>query len=117
MEKINRRQFVGRLGAGVFVTSLGGMLPKPIWAESGKPVGDILKLTPQSRYNLDITYQPFYLNGKKEAIQATAINGTVPGPLLRLREGDDVELNVTRGSYNAFAAYTPPLFFRIPCEN
>jgi CopA family copper-resistance protein len=95
MEKINRRQFVGRLGAGVFVTSLGGLLPRPLWAEPGAAAADILKLTPQSRYDLDIAYQPFYLNGRKEAVQATAINGTVPGPLMRWREGDTVELNVT----------------------
>tara|TARA_R100000027_G_scaffold59658_1_gene50076 strand:+ start:1008 stop:2792 length:1785 start_codon:yes stop_codon:yes gene_type:complete len=95
MEKINRRQFVGRLGAGVFVTSLGGLLPRPLWAEPGAAAADILKLTPQSRYDLDIAYQPFYLNGRKEAVQATAINGTVPGPLMHWREGDTVELNVT----------------------
>jgi len=95
MKRINRRQFVGRLGAGTFVTAIGGSLPTPLWSQTGSGEADIRRLDPRSRYDLDIAYQPFYLNGRKEAVQATAINGTVPGPLMHWREGDTVELNVT----------------------
>ncbi|MCB1699000.1 MAG: multicopper oxidase domain-containing protein, partial [Halioglobus sp.] len=44
------------------------------------------------RFDLDIGYQPVNFNG--EARIATAVNGSVPGPLLRWREGDRVTLNV-----------------------
>ena len=90
---MDRRRFLQKLGTGVFVTSLGGLLPRPSWARIvGQSPTDV---DIRNRYDLNIDYMPFMLNGKKERIKATAINGTVPGPLLRLREGDDVQLNVT----------------------
>lgn len=92
---LNRRQFIGRLGAGIFVTSIGGLLPRPLWAQSVGEGADLTKLTPRRHYDLDIAYQAFRINGKKERVRATAINGTVPGPLMHWREGDTVELNVT----------------------
>lgn len=95
MHSLNRRQFVGRLGAGVFVTSIGGLLPRPLWAQPSDEGADLTKLTPRRHYDLDIAYQTFRLNGRKERVRATAINGTVPGPLMHWREGDTVELNVT----------------------
>ncbi|MDQ8198208.1 copper resistance system multicopper oxidase [Pelagicoccus enzymogenes] len=95
MKVIDRRQFIGRLGAGAFVTTIGASVPVPMWARSGSGAADIRKLDPSQRYDLDIAYQPFHLNGGKERVRATAINGTVPGPLMHWREGDTVELNVT----------------------
>jgi len=90
---IDRRRFLQQLGAGVFVTSLGGLLPRPAWA--GVVGQSLTDLDIRRRYDLNIDYMPFLINGKKESVRATAINGTVPGPLLRLREGADVQLNVT----------------------
>ncbi len=95
MKQLSRRQFMGRLGTGVFVTSISGMLPRPLWAATGDPEADILKRSPLNRYNLDIAYKPFFIKGKEESVRATAINGTVPGPLMHWREGETVELNVT----------------------
>jgi len=92
---LNRRQFAGRLGAGLFVTSIGGLLPRPLWAQSSGEVADLTQRTPRRHYDLDIAYKPFRLNGKTEPVRATAINGTVPGPLMHWREGDRVRLNVT----------------------
>ena len=46
-----------------------------------------------TRFDLEIGQFPVRLNGKVG--MATGINGTLPGPLLRLREGDDVTMNVT----------------------
>jgi len=90
---LDRRRFLRQLGAGVFVTSLGGLLPRPAWAAvTGQSLTDSAI---RRRYDLNIGYMPFSINGKKESVRATAINGTVPGPLIRLREGDDVQLNVT----------------------
>ncbi|MCJ1960545.1 copper resistance system multicopper oxidase [Novosphingobium mangrovi (ex Hu et al. 2023)] len=42
---------------------------------------------------LNIARTPFTLGGRTAS--ATTVNGTVPGPLIRLREGQDVELAVT----------------------
>jgi len=95
MHPLNRRQFVRRLGTGLFVTSIGGLLPRPLWAQSAGEGADLIKLTPRRRYDLDIAYQPFRINGKKERVRATAINGTVPGPLMHWREGETVRMNVT----------------------
>lgn len=70
-------------------------MPRPLWAKSGTAAANIRQLEPKNLYDLDIAYQTFYLNGKKESVRATAINGTVPGPLMHWREGDTVEMNVT----------------------
>jgi len=43
-------------------------------------------------FNLDIGYQPVNYTGVERL--ATAINGSVPGPILRWKEGDRVTLNV-----------------------
>jgi CopA family copper-resistance protein len=45
-----------------------------------------------SNFNLDIGYMPVNFTGQTR--QATAINGSVPAPLLRWKEGDRVTLNV-----------------------
>jgi CopA family copper-resistance protein len=51
------------------------------------------ELTRQSRYDLTIGYSPIRIDGREGV--STGINGTVPGPLVHLREGDDVILSVT----------------------
>tara|TARA_B100000686_G_scaffold354793_1_gene467271 strand:+ start:10811 stop:12598 length:1788 start_codon:yes stop_codon:yes gene_type:complete len=94
--KSNRRDFLKALGAATFVTGFGASLPLPTWAQGVHHMTDAHGLdafAPQSEYNLNIDYAPFTLDGRRG--RATAINGTVPGPLLRWREGDRVKLNVT----------------------
>ncbi len=44
-------------------------------------------------YDLTIAETPIRISGRKA--MATTINGTVPGPLLRFREGDEVIIRVT----------------------
>ncbi|MDT8445082.1 MAG: copper resistance system multicopper oxidase, partial [Desulfuromonadales bacterium] len=55
------------------------------WGLAGLPAA-------QSSYDLTIGYYPIVIDGREGL--STGINGTVPGPLVRLREGDDVRLNV-----------------------
>lgn len=43
-------------------------------------------------FDLDLAYMPVNFTGKTK--QATSINGSIPGPTLRWREGDIVSLNV-----------------------
>ncbi|WP_435549629.1 copper resistance system multicopper oxidase [Desulfobacterium sp. N47] len=88
---ITRRSFIRTTGAGLFLAGLHSALPLPAWAlraNSG------IKAAPsQRRYDLAIGYSPINIDGREGT--ATAINGSVPGPLIHLREGDDVVLNVT----------------------
>jgi CopA family copper-resistance protein len=93
--KMTRRDFLKTAVKGAFVTTIGATLPLPAWSQSGTPRANLERTGPKSRYDLEIGYQPMTLNGRTEPIQATAINGTVPGPLVHLREGDRVQLNVT----------------------
>jgi len=93
--EMTRRQFLKGALAGAFVTGLGSMLPMPAWSASPKDRGDLRAGGPSSRYDLEIGYEPMVLDGREEPVRATAINGSVPGPLVHLREGDRVRLNVT----------------------
>jgi len=88
---ITRRNFIRIVGAGIFLAGLNFSLPVPAWAFTA--ASGIEKMTPKRRYDLAIGYSPIQIDGREGS--ATAINGTVPGPLVHLREGDDVVLNVT----------------------
>ena len=81
MHKIDRRQFLARAAAlGAFT------LPLPRWA-----LGDLASAG--NRYDLQIGETPVTFGGRTAT--ATGINGTVPGPLVRLREGERAFLNVS----------------------
>ena len=90
-QDITRREFIRAAGAGLFMAGLHFALPLPAWAISANP--GIRKINARSRYDLTVGYSPIRIDGRQG--EATAINGTVPGPLVHLREGDDVILNVT----------------------
>lgn len=89
---LSRRRFLHGMGAGLFLAGLHTAFPLPLWARTdqwglqGLPAA-------MSRYDLTIGYYPITIDGRQGT--STGINGTVPGPLVRLREGDEVELNVT----------------------
>lgn len=89
---MKRRKFL-TYGSAALTASLFDLgLVLPAWARSGS-ANELLRRTPLARYDLSIGYEPFMLDGRKG--RSTSINGTVPAPLIRLKEGDDVELNVT----------------------
>lgn len=97
IQNISRRHFIGGAAGAAFVTGLNMSLPLPAWAKSTTASGavdhhGISHIETKNLYNLDIGYAPFTLNGRTG--KASAINGTVPGPLVKLREGDKVRLNV-----------------------
>jgi CopA family copper-resistance protein len=54
-------------------------------------------VTPQilSGTRFDLTYSPVPVNYTGKERYATAINGSVPAPILRWREGDTITINVT----------------------
>ena len=81
-------QGIASLGGGVLATSL-----LPAWARSQTPG---LK-APQALTGEDIalTIGHAHLTIGGRAAHAVGINGTVPGPLIRLKEGQDVRIAVT----------------------
>lgn len=88
---ISRRDFIRATGAGLFLAGLQFALPVPAWAVTAST--GIKQANSRRRYDLAIGYAPIRIDGHDAT--ATAINGMVPGPLVHLREGDDVVLNVT----------------------
>lgn len=76
------------MGGGL---ALGALLPG--WARSATP-GLAPSLPTLAGPNIDLTVSHAHLSVDGRAGHAVTINGTVPGPLLRLREGQKVRLSV-----------------------
>ncbi|KJS28890.1 MAG: hypothetical protein VR64_22520 [Desulfatitalea sp. BRH_c12] len=85
-----RRDFIKTAGTGLFLAGVHLGLPLPAWAVSAG--SGVRKATASNRYDLTVGYSPIRIDGRTGT--ATAVNGTVPGPLLHLREGDEVTLRV-----------------------
>ncbi len=83
---LSRRRFVQGLGV-CGALALLGTLPVPVWAAAGPA-----ELSGQE-FDLVISELPVNFTGQPAV--ATAINGQLPGPTLRWREGDTVTLRVT----------------------
>lgn len=84
-----RRRFVQGLAAGGTLASLGSWL-SPVWASSTASQNAVLSGTD---FDLEIAQTPANLTGAPR--MATTVNGMLPAPTLRWREGDTVTLRVT----------------------
>lgn len=82
---LSRRRFVQGLAAGGALAGLG-WLPSPSWAGAPREL---------SGREFDLTISELPVNFTGCPAIATAINGQIPGPTLRWREGDTVTLRVT----------------------
>ena len=80
----SRRRFVQGLAAGGALAGLS-LFPLPVWAAARELTGH--------EFDLSISELPVNFTGRPDI--ATAINGQIPGPVLRWREGDTVTLRVT----------------------
>ena len=93
---VSRRGFVRAAGALTALAGMEALLPAYARARPGShgalPLTDARAAGVQEM-NLLIRESPIQI-GRRRAV-ATAVNGTVPGPLLRFREGDDVVLRVS----------------------
>ena len=85
-----RRQFVKGVAMGGVFLGLG-LSPRHLFAADGSFTSQ--QVLRGKDFNLQIAPQAVNYTGHKRF--ATAVNGSVPGPILRWREGDQVTLNVT----------------------
>lgn len=86
---LGRRQFVRGMAAG----SATAILASPSQAAADATGFSAQPELSGKLFNLSIGYQSVNFTGRER--QATTINGSLPAPLLRWREGDTVTLNVT----------------------
>jgi CopA family copper-resistance protein len=84
----SRRTFVKGLAAGGILTGLG-LWRTPVWAVTSPGEPNVLAGT---EFDLFIGDTPVNITGNPRS--AMTINGGIPGPLLRWREGDTVTLRV-----------------------
>lgn len=87
----SRRRFVTGIAAGSAMLGLG-LSPLQSQAASWQQRLGPKQLRGKS---FDLTYKPTPVNFTGKERLATAINGSVPAPILRWREGDIVTLNLT----------------------
>ncbi|MGC1480931.1 MAG: multicopper oxidase domain-containing protein [Chthoniobacterales bacterium] len=81
----NRRRFLRTTAAAGLLTSFGGILPG--LAQPGRR-------SELSGTDLDLTIAEETLRIGGRRAKGITINGVMPGPLIRLREGDDVTIRV-----------------------
>ena len=91
-ENLTRRGLIARMAA------LGGagLLPAPLWAQSGSHGHHHMEspgVLSGEEIKLSIGHSPFRL-GKRTG-HAVTVNGSLPAPLIRLREGQNVRIAVT----------------------
>lgn len=85
----SRRRFVQGLTAGSMLASLGMLSPS------------LLKAAPNPNVpildgpNFDLTIDELAVNFTGQPRTATAINGSIPAPVLRMKEGDRITIRVT----------------------
>jgi CopA family copper-resistance protein len=87
--KPSRRRFVQGLAAGGAVASLG-LWPKQSWARQSVGNANVLSGT---EFDLVIGETPMNFTGRTRT--AVTVNGAIPAPLLRWREGTTVNLRVS----------------------
>ncbi|MBS0640896.1 MAG: copper resistance system multicopper oxidase [Proteobacteria bacterium] len=87
--RLSRRRFVQGLATVGSAIGVGDLL-NPVPAHGAAQHMPVLSGT---TFDLTIDHMPVNLSGRPAV--ATAINGSIPGPILRWRQGDTVVVNVT----------------------
>lgn len=90
IDRLSRRRFLRNSLSLAGMSGLLGSLPLPAWAVSG--TGAAAQHGAHDHFDLRIGATSIDVNGRTAT--AFGINGSVPGPLLRFREGDRVTLDV-----------------------
>lgn len=90
---IDRRRFLLLSASAAGLAGATGLLPA--WARSATaPELIAARSEPKDRWDITVGYKRITIGGVTQS-DALTFNGTVPGPLVHLREGDDVVLSVT----------------------
>tara|TARA_R110002020_G_scaffold105961_2_gene246833 strand:+ start:77575 stop:79563 length:1989 start_codon:yes stop_codon:yes gene_type:complete len=84
-----RRRFLQYTAAGMAT----GAIAAPAWARTSGEGNFGIPMLRGNQFDLTVGKFPVRINGR--ATEATGVNGSVPGPLLRFREGDEITLNVS----------------------
>jgi CopA family copper-resistance protein len=87
---MTRRRFVTGLAAGGALMGIGTLPGVSLASAYGHSRPQVLR---GKQFDLNIGYQKVNFTGKERI--ATSINGSVPAPILRWQEGDQVTLRVT----------------------
>jgi FtsP/CotA-like multicopper oxidase with cupredoxin domain len=85
----SRRRFVQGLAAGGAIAGFG-LWPRATWALKSPGNANVL---PGTDFDLVIGETPMNFTGRTRP--AITVNGSIPGPILRWREGTTVNLRVT----------------------
>jgi CopA family copper-resistance protein len=90
MNTILRRRFLQSVGTAALAAGFKGLIPDYAWS-SPLPQGS--STAQPGVTDLEIRRQTFNIGGREA--MATLINGSLPGPVLRFREGQNVTIRVT----------------------
>ncbi|ADM10804.1 copper-binding protein [Parvularcula bermudensis HTCC2503] len=85
---LNRRHFIGTAATALAAQSL-----LPAWAQSGRQGNRGLDPLTRNQFDLTIGRTPVRIDGR--AGHAVTVNDTLPAPLIRMQEGEDIVLRVT----------------------
>ncbi len=92
LPKLTRRRFLQGLGAGGVLLGLSPWL-KPAWARAANTATGSAPVLTGTEFDLTIAETPVNFTGTPR--MATTINGSIPAPILRWRQGDTITLRVT----------------------
>ena len=90
---LSRRRFVQGVALGGTALAFGLVPGAPAWGHPAPAAGGSPAELSGTGFDLTIHPQPVDFTGRRRL--ATAVNGRLPGPLLRWREGTEVTLRVT----------------------
>ena len=90
---ISRRKFLRYTASLGAVAGISSILPAYAFKNFNIEKEVLTPSGPKNTLDLTIESIPIEIEGKKS--KAIGINGKVPGPLIRLKEGEDVLLRVT----------------------
>lgn len=89
-EYLSRRDLLQSAAELGLLSALTPLLPSYAW---GQPKTATLDTNKVKEFDLTIAQTPFQVNGRTGS--AVTVNGTVPGPILRFREGQDAIIRVS----------------------
>jgi len=99
----SRRKFMQGLAAGGVLAGMSPLLSSPSWAEQVKATTRSGMAPILSGTEFDLTIAETVVNFTGSPRMATTINGSIPAPILRWREGDTITIRV-RNTLNTSAS-------------